>query len=149
MMKNPIQLMMHVPLPRSSTCRSLRPLDLFLIMLTGLGLALSPVARAVTPPPDGGYPNANTTEGDNALDSLTTGADNSAVGFNSLFSNTTGSYNTSIGFYSLANNTTGSHNTDYGMFALQSNGAGLHNTAVGYSALFNNITVTTTSPWVA
>ena len=36
--------------------------------------ALSPTARAVTPAPDGGYPNNNTAEGDNALFSLTTGS---------------------------------------------------------------------------
>jgi len=33
----------------------------------------SPMARAVTPEPDGGYPGFNTAEGDNALFSLTTG----------------------------------------------------------------------------
>jgi hypothetical protein len=30
--------------------------------------------QAVVPPPDGGYPNFNTAEGQNALFSLTTGA---------------------------------------------------------------------------
>ena len=34
--------------------------------------ALSPTAQAVTPAPDGGYPNENTAEGDDALFSLTT-----------------------------------------------------------------------------
>src|SRR5207247_4001923 len=59
---------------------------------------LLPGAQAVDPPPDGGYPNANTAEGDQALYSLTSGADNTAVGFNALFSDTTGSNNTSSGF---------------------------------------------------
>ena len=46
-----------------------------------LGLfAISPAAQAVTPPPDGGYPNYNTAEGDNALFSLTDGASNTATG---------------------------------------------------------------------
>ena len=35
--------------------------------------ALAPLAWAVDPPPDGGYPNANTAEGEDALFSLTTG----------------------------------------------------------------------------
>src|SRR5438067_13920464 len=39
-------------------------------------LAISPTARTVTPAPDGGYPNENTAEGDDALFSLTTGLDN-------------------------------------------------------------------------
>src|SRR2546421_12924693 len=51
-------------------------------------------AFAVDPPPDGGYPNGNTAEGDNALLNLTTGASNTAVGFNSLRSDTAGGGNT-------------------------------------------------------
>ena len=43
-------------------------------------LALSPGAQALTPAPDGGYPNQNTAEGDDALFSLTTGSRNAAVG---------------------------------------------------------------------
>ena len=64
-----------------------------LIALTLGCFALSPQARAVDPPPDGGYPNQNTAEGDDALFSLTTGADNTAMGFDALDSNTTGSDN--------------------------------------------------------
>jgi hypothetical protein len=48
-------------------------------------------ARAVTPPPDGGYPNQNTAEGKDALFSLATGGDNTAMGFDALDSKTTGS----------------------------------------------------------
>src|SRR5437773_41893 len=44
-------------------------------------LALSPTALAVTPAPDGGYPNQNTAEGDDALFSLTSGVNNTAIGF--------------------------------------------------------------------
>src|SRR2546430_782301 len=51
--------------------------------------ALSPTAQAVTPAPDGGYPGGNTAEGDDALFSLTTGANNTAIGFNALYFNTT------------------------------------------------------------
>jgi hypothetical protein len=43
---------------------------------------LSPASRAALPPPPpaGGYPNGNTAEGSNALFSLTTGLNNTAVG---------------------------------------------------------------------
>ena len=46
--------------------------------------ALLPIAQAVVPPPDGGYPGFNTAEGQNALFSLTTGSANAAVGWFSL-----------------------------------------------------------------
>jgi hypothetical protein len=55
--------------------------------------AFSPAALAVTPAPDGGYRNQNTAEDDDAVFSLTTGADNTATGFDALDSNTTGSDN--------------------------------------------------------
>src|SRR6185369_4934368 len=42
--------------------------------------------------PDGGYPNQNTAEDDDARFSLTTGTDNTAMGFDALC-NTTGSDN--------------------------------------------------------
>jgi hypothetical protein len=56
----------------------------FLSLALGL-FALSPIALAVNPPPDGGYPNNNTAEGTNALFMLTTGSNNTAVGYNALF----------------------------------------------------------------
>ena len=61
------------------------------------GLALSQNSHAVIPPPDGGYPNFTTAEGQNALFSLTTGSANTAVGWFSLSSNTEGSFNTATG----------------------------------------------------
>ncbi|MGH9893918.1 MAG: hypothetical protein ACREA0_18425 [bacterium] len=42
------------------------------ISVTAICFALSPTARAVNPPPDGGYPGNNTAVGDAALSSLTT-----------------------------------------------------------------------------
>src|SRR6266550_6774583 len=81
----------------------------FPVVLIVLGLfALSPTARAVDPPPDGGYPGNNTAEGDNALLSLTSGASNTAIGFSALSSDTTGNFNTASGQNALFNNTTGS-----------------------------------------
>ena len=42
---------------------------------------LAPIALAVDPPPDGVYPNQNSAGGDDALFSLTTGADNALAGW--------------------------------------------------------------------
>jgi Chaperone of endosialidase len=79
--------------------------------------AVSPMARAVVPPPDGGYPGFNTAEGQNALFSLTTGAANTAVGWFSLFTDTTGSFNTGLGAGTLLGNVSGSNNTALGAAA--------------------------------
>ncbi|MBA3833509.1 MAG: tail fiber domain-containing protein [Chthoniobacterales bacterium] len=102
--------------------------------------AVSPTAQAVSPAPDGGYPNGNTAEGEDALFSLTTGPDNTAVGFNALFSNTTGDANTANGFQALLSNTTGGGNTATGVYALEFNTTGFDNTANGVFALQNNTT---------
>src|SRR6476660_3981793 len=64
-----------------------------LIALTLGCFGLTPQARAVDPPPDAGYPNQNTAEGDDALFGLTPDANNTATGLNTLDSNTTGSDN--------------------------------------------------------
>src|SRR5437660_3906405 len=88
----------------------------FLLTFALACFALLPTVRAVTPPPDGGYPNANTAEGDDALFSLTTGFGNTANGFQTLFSNTTGTQNTANGVNALQNNTTGGSNTATGSF---------------------------------
>jgi uncharacterized coiled-coil protein SlyX len=112
--------------------------------------------QAVVPPPDGGYPNFNTAEGQNALFSLTTGQGNTAVGWLSLRAVTQGSLNTATGAGTLLANTgdrntatgagallsttTGTENTANGAFALFSNTEGGANTADGVLALFNNTT---------
>jgi hypothetical protein len=114
--------------------------------------------EAVAPPPDGGYPNGNTAEGQAALLSLTAGAFNTAVGFLSLRNDMTGSSNTAIGAGALAlttsdentavgavallSNTAGNQNTAYGASALIHNTEGVANTAIGRSALFSNTTGT-------
>ena len=117
---------------------------------------LSPITRAVVPPPDGGYPGLNTAEGQNALLHLTAGTGNTALGWFSLDSVTTGSFNTGVGAGTLVLNTgdqntatgaaalllntTGSFNAANGALALLSNTTGTQNTATGVSALYRNTT---------
>jgi trimeric autotransporter adhesin len=113
--------------------------------VTFVCFALSPSTRAVVPAPDGGYPGANTAEGQSALFSLTTGGYNTAVGYLSLRSNTTASFNTAIGTGALlanigASNGAGDENTATGAGVLLSNNTGTANTANGAFALFNNTT---------
>jgi hypothetical protein len=115
----------------------------FLLIALALILAwfaLLPAVRAVSPPPDGGYPNRTTAEGANALLSLTAGTDNTALGFDALSSNTTGGGNTASGAYALLANTTGGFNTASGAAALYSNTTGYYNTACGAAALYRNTT---------
>ena len=118
--------------------------------------AVTPKAHAVVPPPDGGYPGANTAEGQNALFSLTTGGFNTALGFSSLRADTTGAFNTAvgagalfanaadsntaIGVGALFSNTTGTQNLAEGPFALFLNTTGSFNTAGGFDTLFSNST---------
>ena len=102
--------------------------------------ALAPQARAVLPPPDGGYTGQNTAEGDNALFSLTTGVSNTAIGFNALFSNAGGFGNTGVGSSALRANTFGIDNTALGAAALGSNTNGFGNVAIGFSALLMSTT---------
>ena len=109
-----------------------------LILLSVLTLAAA--AFAVDPPPDGGYPNANTAEGEDALFSLTTGTGNTAIGFNALFNNATSSGNTAEGQNALFNNTLGGYNTANGALALYYNTVGVYNTANGAYSLFSNRT---------
>src|SRR5215211_7020296 len=121
-------------------------------------MAAGPNAQAVNPPPDGGYSNFNTAEGQKVPFSLTTGAANTAVGWFSLFSNAEGSFNTATGAgtllfntadentatgaAALLSNTTGDQNTANGTLALYSNTTGSSNTASGIFALFSNTTGT-------
>jgi len=116
--------------------------------------ALSLIASAVSPPPDGGYPGNNTAEGTSALLHLNGGTNNTAVGWASLGFNVTGNLNTAAGAGALLDNTADSNtatgagallsntiafqNTATGAFALLSNTTGSNNTAVGADALFSN-----------
>jgi hypothetical protein len=113
-------------------------------------------AFAVIPPPDGGYPNQNTAEGEDALFSLTTGTANTALGYHALHDITDSSENTAIGSnalsvatagpntaiggYSLNFNTTGFNNTAVGDYSQYSTTTGHDNTSIGYKALEGNTT---------
>src|SRR5437899_5093248 len=113
----------------------------FLLIPLALGcFALSQTARAVDPPPDGGYPNFNTAEGTDALFHLTTGSGHTAIGFDALYNNTAGGDNTANGVEALFSNTTGGGNTAVGAQALSSNTTGIQNTALGDLALDSNTT---------
>jgi hypothetical protein len=129
---------------------------IFTAILLALGfLALQPVARAVIPAPDGGYPGQNTAEGQSALLHLTGGTYNTALGWASLGFNVTGNNNTGVGAGTLLrntadnntaagagallSNTTGDGNTANGAFALLNNTTGESNTAAGAAALLSNI----------
>jgi len=112
-------------------------LALLLIPLVFACLALSPMAQAVSPPPDGGYRDGNTAEGENALLSLTTGTNNTAIGRAALRANTQGHFNTAVGAGVLDANVTGDRNTATGFEALTRNVAGSDNTANGAGALAN------------
>ena len=118
-------------------------------------VALLSQVQAVVPPPDGGYPNFTTAEGDHALQHLTAGIGNTGIGTFSLFSVTTGNFNTAVGAGSLdlnqadSNtatgaaallfNTTGTENTAVGTAALEFNETAEQNTATGAFALFNHV----------
>jgi len=139
---------------RNSTNYASSPRGLLLIPLILVCFALSPQMQALSPPPDGGYPNGNTAEGDSALSGLTGGFYNSAFGFLSLLSNGDASFNTGVGAGALLSNTAnentatgagallsntiGDQNTANGTFALFSNTEGIRNTAIGSGALLNN-----------
>jgi hypothetical protein len=98
-------------------------------------LALAPAARAVCQ--DACLTNFNTVQGDDALISLTSGVQNTAIGVSALRNNTTGGFNTATGVNALISNTSGTGNTATGVNALfLNNGTG--NTATGFNALINN-----------
>ena len=132
------------------------PIPSFLIALIialACGVGQSSV-QAVSPAPDGCYPNFTTAEGCNALQSLTIGAGNTGVGWYSLFLNTSGNFNTgvgagaldlnnadsntAVGAAALLLNTTGTQNTAVGADALVYNDSGPSNTAIGFQALYFN-----------
>jgi len=111
-----------------------------LITLALVCFGFSSTGKALLPPPapDGGYPGANTAEGDNALLNRTSGVWNTALGAQALNHDTTGHQNTATGYQSLFSNTIGGQNTASGALSLFSNLEGQSNTATGYQSLFGN-----------
>lgn len=81
----------------------------------------------------------NTATGAYALNANTTGSVNTANGYGSLFSNVTGIENTGVGYRSLFSNT-GSYNTGVGSNSLNDNTTGEYNTAIGSVSLYSNTT---------
>jgi hypothetical protein len=82
----------------------------------------------------------NTSAGYQALQTITSGTNDTAIGYKALALNTSGVQNTAGGGYSLFSNSSGSYNTAYGYGALQGNTTGGNSTAIGYNALTNNAT---------
>src|SRR4029077_13973537 len=100
------------------------PIPLVLIIFSLVCSALVQNTLAVSPPPDGGYSGANTAEGQNALQSLTSGVWNTALGYQVLFHDTTGNQNTATGYQALFSNATGSLSVANGSQALYNNTSG-------------------------
>ena len=82
----------------------------------------------------------NTSFGEAALKSNTSGTNNIAYGGSSLLSNTTGSYNVALGGSALLANTIGGSNIAIGDATLVANTTGNANVAVGSGALGTNTT---------
>jgi len=113
---------------------------IFMTILLGLAsFALLPGAQALTPAPDGCYPNFTTAEGCDALNLLGAGVGNTAVGWRSLFSAADANFNTGVGAGTLVLNT-GDSNTAVGAAALLLNTTGFNNVAIGTDALVFNTT---------
>jgi hypothetical protein len=91
--------------------------------------ALSGIAAAEPP--------SNLSLGPQALQSNTTGTNDTALGYQTMSSNTTGNANTAVGVGALYKNTTGTGNTATGMAALGTNTTGFSSTAIGAKALLN------------
>ena len=108
------------------------------LLITTFCVLLLPRMQAISPPPDGCYPNFTTAEGCKALQSLTTGVANTGIGWYSLFSTSSGSNNTAVGAGALDLNTA-DNNTAVGVAALLLNTTGTNNTASGTAALVFNI----------
>src|SRR5437660_7109991 len=120
---------------------SINRCGLFLVSFLFAYVAYLQAAQPVSPPPEGGYPGANTAEGQNALLNLTSCTYNTAIGWFSLKSNANSQFNTGLGAGTLFANI-GDNNTAVGAGALLNHSPGGHNTANGAFALFSTSEVT-------
>ena len=77
---------------------------------------------------------SNTSFGDGALKSNTSGANNTALGYNALGFNSANN-NVAIGSNTMYANTTGTNNVAIGFQALDANTTGIQNIAIGVNAL--------------
>jgi hypothetical protein len=107
-----------------------KPTLLVLITVVLACFGFFPEGQAVSPSPDGCYPNFTTAEGCDALTALTTGSGNTALGWRSE--------NVAVGTDALVNNDSGANNNAIGAFALFSHQTGSFNNAVGNSVLHDD-----------
>lgn len=82
----------------------------------------------------------NTTWGNAALSTNTTGQWNTAFGVETLQSNTIGQYNTAIGNRAMLDNISGEQNVAVGHGAMTNSESGVHNVAVGMNSYYTNQT---------
>jgi hypothetical protein len=83
--------------------------------------------------------NANTSFGEGALRSTTSGNYNTAIGLNALYANEGGQQNVAVGKGALQTNQNGSFNTAVGVGASLSQGSATRNVAIGNNSLYSNI----------
>lgn len=109
----------------------------------GSNLFLGPNAGNYTMSKGGGAASLASTNigvGESALNSLTTGYENTAIGKYSMWKTTTGNRSTAVGLNTLTANIDGHHCIAFGQNALLSNTSGTYNTALGIDALHDNTT---------
>jgi hypothetical protein len=105
-------------------------------ILIAIGLGTVPAARAVDPPPDGGYPNENTAEGEEALIANTTGTAHTAIGYHALHTLAGDASSTAAGSTTIVATDGALPASDaIGFQALRDHVVGLHAVAIGVNAL--------------
>jgi hypothetical protein len=104
-------------------------------ILIAVCLGAIPAARAVDPPPDGGYPNENTAEGEEALLANTTGDHHTAIGYHALHTVVGNTSSTAVGSITIINTDGGLSASDaIGFQALRDHVVGPNAVAIGVNA---------------